>query len=178
MLHCYPFLPCAGSSVPAVIWVCWSETLKRPSSQSDPLRSHTSAFVSREECGAGDWRRVGFPISEAASCEGGLATTSPLHHTRNKVLIVCLLPAAAVLAQAFGALSVLVPGLHIWQLMVWLCFNMCQPKLIISWACNASLLLKGEGPASLFSLLLPVWCTPFLLAAVSLVEPLSLFTVC
>lgn len=56
--------------------------------------------------------KVGFPISEAASCEGGLAA-SPLHHTRNKVLIACPLPTAAVLAQGFAALNVLVLGLQI-----------------------------------------------------------------
>lgn len=32
----------------------WSESLEESSSQSDPLRSHTSAFVSREERAAGD----------------------------------------------------------------------------------------------------------------------------
>lgn len=172
--RCYPFLACAGRNVLAVIWICWSETLKRliPSLILwEATQVLLSAGRSVRQGTEGGWD---FPFQRQQAVR-----VVWLHHqstTPETRSWFCPLPAAALLAQAFAALSVLVPGLHIWQLMLWLCLNVCQPKLIISWASNASLLLKGEGPASLYSCL---WCTPFPLAIVSLVEPsVSLSTVC
>lgn len=134
-----------------------------------------SAFVSREECVAGDWRRVGFPISEAASCERGLAA-SPRHHTRNKVLIVCPFPAAAVLAQVFAALGVLVPGLPIWQLMMWLCLNCVSQSLSSAEPVMHRCCWKGKVllPFFLFSCLRDI--PPSLWQLVE--PPVSLFTIC
>lgn len=177
VLHCCPFLPCAGSDVPAVTWVFWSETLKRLVPNLI-LWDFSECFCQQGGvCGRGQ-NEGGISHFRGSKLWAWFGCITATPHPKQGP--DCLFsPAAAVLAQVFAALSVLVPGLHIWQLMMWLCLNVCQPKLIISWASNASLLLKGEGPASLFSLLLPVWYTPFPLAALSFVEPpVSLFTVC
>lgn len=177
VLHCCPFLPCAGSDVPAVTWVFWSETLKRLAPNLI-LWDFSECFCQQGGvCGRG-LKEGGISHFRGSKLWAWFGCITATPHPKQGP--DCLFsPAAAVLAQVFAALSVLVPGLHIWQLMMWLCLNVCQPKLIISWASNASLLLKGEGPASLFSLLLPVWYTPFPLAALSFVDPpVSLFTVC
>lgn len=60
--------------------------------------------------------RVGFPILEAASCQGGSPAIITAPHPT--ALIVCPLPAAAVLAQEAAALNFLVLPPQIWQLIV------------------------------------------------------------
>lgn len=149
LLHGCPFPP-RGSWVWRSIWLQSNPGRQKPSFQPNPLSEKSHKCFCQQGGDRSVMRRtegrVGFPILEAASCQGGSPAIITAPHPM--ALIVCPLPAAAVLAQEAAALNFLVLPPQIWQLIVWLLLTKGASKLMFSWGSNGTLLLKGEGLAS------------------------------